>query len=323
MGVALQKNKLPKKAKGPLFFWFFIVALVLSLAVHVFFLKKAGSWKVSGFAPEGYDEIVPRTFRMKRVEIDPKTVEEPAPTPSKKKERQPVTIEKETPQVISPSTTATTFSTLTKPSETILQEKPEATGENSQLFSEPMKKAATGEMGTSIAPTEWKDKTPLLPLDLEKNLPQPGTGTEAEKTPQFSSLDDLLAGGGQVSPSTAPILMPTDLLFEYDSSTLKPAAAESLAKLGTLISRNSEAAFRIEGHTDSFGSDAYNMELSVRRADEVKGWLQKNMGIPAQRITTAGYGKTRLLVPATLSIADQRMNRRVEIVITTPQSPQP
>ena len=81
-----RKKKLPRKAKGPLFLWFFLVALVLSLAVHVFFLKKAGSWKVSGFAPEGYDEIVPRTFRMKRVEIDPKTLEEPAPTPSKKKE---------------------------------------------------------------------------------------------------------------------------------------------------------------------------------------------------------------------------------------------
>ncbi len=323
MGVSLQKIKLPRKAKGPLFFWLFLVALVLSFAVHVVFLKKAGSWKVSGFAPEGYDEIVPRTFRMKMVEIDPKTLEEPAPTPSKKKERLPVTIEKETPQVISSSADSTAPSTLTKPSETILQEKPDATGEKTHFFSDPMKKAATGEKGTTISPMEWSDKTPLLPPDLEKNFPQSGTGTEAGTTPQFSSLDDLLAGGGQVSPATAPILMPTDLLFEYDSSTLKPAAAESLAKLGKLITRNLGAAFRIEGHTDSFGSDAYNMELSVRRADEVKAWLQKNMGIPAQRITTAGYGKTRLLVPASLSIADQRMNRRVEIVITTPQSSQP
>ena len=320
MGVALQKKKLTQRAKGPLFLWFFLAALLVSLGVHLFFLKKAGTWKVSGFAPEEYDEIVPRTFRMKRVEIDPKTLEEPAPSPVKKKEFQPVTIEKETPQVVSQNTpNAGTAKTpvLAQPTETILQEKPEAEGEKTTLLSDPLKK---GDKSTLISATETQESPATIPLDLEKNLPPAGTGAGA---PRFSSLDDLLAGGAQISPATAPILMPTDLLFEYDSSTLKPAAAESLAKLGTLISRNAGATFRIEGHTDSFGTDAYNQELSVRRAEEVKEWLQKNMGISPDRITTAGFGKTRLLVPGNLGIAEQQINRRVEIVITTPQAPQP
>jgi outer membrane protein OmpA-like peptidoglycan-associated protein len=113
--------------------------------------------------------------------------------------------------------------------------------------------------------------------------------------------------------------MPTDLLFEYDSSTLKPEAAASLAKLGTLIARNSGSTFRIEGHTDSFGSDDYNNALSLRRAEEVRGWLQTTAGISPGRITTAGLGKTRLLVPATGSVLEQQLNRRVEIVITASQ----
>ena len=58
--------------------------------------------------------------------------------------------------------------------------------------------------------------------------------------------------------------MPTDLLFDYDQVTLRVEALASLEKLGTLIRRNPQASFIIEGHSDSFGSDVYNMDLSRR-----------------------------------------------------------
>lgn len=317
MAVAQKKKNFSSREKGSLFLWFFLAALFLSLVLHVFFLKKAGSWKVRGFAPEEYDQIVPRTFRMKRVEIDPKTLEEPAPTPVRKKELPPVEIEKETPQPETRPEAAPKVSTLSKPTETLLQEKPVAV---SQGLSDLLKNAKPDQAGETGRLPESPDHAPLIPVTMEKNLPASGTVAGGEGgTARFSSLDDLLAGGAPVNPATAPILMPTDLLFEYDSATLKPAAAESLAKLGTLIARNAGSTFRIEGHTDSFGSDAYNMDLSLRRAAEVKRWLQANMGIAEERITTAGLGKSRLLVPGTLSIAEQQMNRRVEIVITTPR----
>jgi outer membrane protein OmpA-like peptidoglycan-associated protein len=134
---------------------------------------------------------------------------------------------------------------------------------------------------------------------------------------KFSSLDDLLGSPCGVSSKTAPILMPTDLLFEYDASTLKPAATISLTKLGTIIRKNAEASFRIEGHTDSFGSDEYNLALSMRRADAVKEWLVLNMGIDPARVNTVGLGKSRLLVPSSGSVDQQQLNRRVEIVIST------
>ena len=133
----------------------------------------------------------------------------------------------------------------------------------------------------------------------------------------FSNLDALLAGSSRVGGGTAPILMPTDLLFDYNSATLRPGAAASLEKLGRLIQRNPQAVFRVEGHSDSFGSDLYNLDLSRRRAETVKAWLVQNMNIDATRVQTQGFGKTRLLVPADRSVDEQQLNRRVEIVIRT------
>jgi outer membrane protein OmpA-like peptidoglycan-associated protein len=133
----------------------------------------------------------------------------------------------------------------------------------------------------------------------------------------FSNLDELLSGSGQLGSGTAPIFMPTDLLFDYDSANLRPGATASLQKLGRLIQRNPQAIFKVEGHTDAFGSDQYNMDLSQRRAETVKGWLIENMSIDPDRIQTQGYGKTRLIVPADKSVEEQQLNRRVEIVIRT------
>lgn len=131
----------------------------------------------------------------------------------------------------------------------------------------------------------------------------------------FSNLDALLSGSGQLGNGTAPILMPTDLLFDYDSADLREGAAASLQKLGRLIQRNPQAIFKVEGHTDSFGTDEYNMNLSQRRAETVKEWLVQNMSIEPDRIQTEGFGKTRLIVPADRSVEEQQLNRRVEIVI--------
>lgn len=140
------------------------------------------------------------------------------------------------------------------------------------------------------------------------------------KVPGFSNLDDLLAQTGPLQPETAPILMPTDLLFDYDQDILRGVAVGSLQKLGTLMQRNPRASFLIEGHTDSFGSDEYNLILSRRRAESVKTWLVQVLAIDPSRVETRGYGKTRLLVPSNGTIEAQQINRRVEIVIRAPKS---
>ncbi len=135
----------------------------------------------------------------------------------------------------------------------------------------------------------------------------------------FSDLDALLSQTGPLKSDTAPILMPTDLLFDYDHAELRTQAVGSLRKLGTLIQRNPQATFLIEGHTDSFGPDEYNMDLSLRRAEAVKTWLVHTMQIASTRIETKGYGKSRLLAPASGSIEQQQINRRVEIIVHVPK----
>ena len=292
--------------EGQRFAWWFLCAVILSLAVHGYFFRKSTAWKMKGFTAESFDEIVPRTFHMKRVEIDPETLkEEPKkPDPARKAAAEiPLSEDGPTPGVPPVKTLSgasladTDLPQPVAPSPGILDR---AKG------SIPLDDLVGG-----------KTTVPVHATDPLADLPSgSGSGMSSAALPGYSSLDGLLEGTGTLSATTAPILMPTDLLFEYDSATLKKEAELSLKKLGSLISRNPGTRFRIEGHTDSFGGDDYNQALSLRRAEQVKGWLVSNMGIGSERITTAGLGRTRLLVPGTGSIAEQQLNRRVEIVIT-------
>ena len=320
MGKALSKS--PQSGNRMLFTILAFACFGISLLIHGVFFQRAGRWVVNGFSPESYDTIVPRTFRMKHVEIDPSVLEEQK-VPKEKQEKQnqqPVALDQETPKVDQVGGVAGGENILLKPGESLLLEKPVAQVQSEgleKLLTKSEKKIDQG-MPADIA----------MPISQPLTLPEPSDhGGEkagqlsgaAASTQQFSTLDDLLAHEGGVPKNTAPILMPTDLLFEYDSDTLRPEAAATLAKLGSLIKKNALASFRIEGHTDSFGTDDYNMNLSLRRAEAVKAWLKNSMGLDAARISTVGMGKSRLLVPATGTVEQQQLNRRVEIVITLPK----
>ncbi len=131
----------------------------------------------------------------------------------------------------------------------------------------------------------------------------------------FSNLDDLLAGGGQVGGSTAPILMPTDLLFEFGSDQLAEGARLSMMKLGFLIQKNPQSLFIIEGHTDSIGSDESNMGLSQRRAAAVVNWLMNSLRLTSDRIRAVGLGESKPIVNPNGTKEEQALNRRVEIKV--------
>lgn len=133
--------------------------------------------------------------------------------------------------------------------------------------------------------------------------------------PGFSDLDELLSKAGPMNRPTAQIMMPADLLFEYDQFALSGAAIPSLQKLGLLIKRNPTTTISIEGHTDSFGNAEYNQELSEKRALAVKLYLTQYENVDPRRITTYGFGTRKLLVSGDGSIEQQQINRRVEIVI--------
>lgn len=108
-----------------------------------------------------------------------------------------------------------------------------------------------------------------------------------------------------------------DVLFAFDKAMLTPNAAPRLDKLAGFLKQYPDRKLLIEGYTDSVGSDAYNQDLSERRAQAVRDALLQR-GIDASRITTRGYGKAHP-VADNASPEGRAMNRRVEIVIADQQ----
>jgi len=108
--------------------------------------------------------------------------------------------------------------------------------------------------------------------------------------------------------------LPADVLFDFDKATIRPDAAQALAKLATVIRGFPSAQVLLEGHTDSVGNDAYNLSLSERRADAVKTWLAGKEALDAARFRTQGFGKSK---PVASNDTDQgrQRNRRVVAVI--------
>jgi outer membrane protein OmpA-like peptidoglycan-associated protein len=313
-----------------------IPALLLSLFAHGGLYYFASTKTLDRFTTDGGPRLVPRAFNVSRAQIDPKLLQvdsKPSEQPGKPTAK-PGKIDnlsqfdgsfekdmremRATPEVNTPEMTQ-------------LKEKPSVN--NQSAVSAAAKAKAESAMLIDKELSEVRQQLlsekpdspnrPKISGGSVKNLGKSdnqdvsdSNAAENEGVPSgFSNLDALLSGSGQVGNGTAPILMPTDLLFDYDSATLRPGAAASLQKLGNLIERNPQATFKVEGHTDSFGSDPYNLDLSQRRAETVKAWLVQSMSIDPTRILIQGYGKTRLIVPANKSVDEQQLNRRVEIVI--------
>jgi outer membrane protein OmpA-like peptidoglycan-associated protein len=111
-----------------------------------------------------------------------------------------------------------------------------------------------------------------------------------------------------------------DALFDFDKSNLRPEAEETLTAAAPEIKKLGGKPTRIEGHTDSIGSDAYNMKLSESRATIVRNWLAAHDVIPAAT-PIKGYGKTKPIAANTTADGKddpqgRQKNRRVEVVFT-------
>jgi outer membrane protein OmpA-like peptidoglycan-associated protein len=101
--------------------------------------------------------------------------------------------------------------------------------------------------------------------------------------------------------------------FETNSAELNTNSFEELNRLAEFINENNEIVVEISAHTDDIGSDAYNNNLSLKRARKVVDYLvAKNVNV--NRLRSKGYGKSMPLVPNT-SDANRSINRRVELKI--------
>lgn len=101
-----------------------------------------------------------------------------------------------------------------------------------------------------------------------------------------------------------------EVLFATNSATINPSSYPELDRTVTFLRETSPSATGvIEGHTDSQGADAYNLQLSQRRADAVRKYLV-DAGVPASRLTAQGLGETQPVADNTTA-EGRAQNRRV------------
>ena len=103
------------------------------------------------------------------------------------------------------------------------------------------------------------------------------------------------------------------LLFDVDSSSLRPESKKNLDNLASSLSNFGDSKLLLVGHTDSQGTDEYNLALSRRRADAVGAYLESR-GVSAARVQTSGRGETEP-VATNESDSGRQQNRRVEAAI--------
>lgn len=186
----------------------------------------------------------------------------------------------------------------------------------------------SGEHNISVAPTGLKTndlKNPfshLIDFEPQKNHYlfvdiDDATGQPTLTTLNASQAKDILSSqkpqSFQISrvvrdcpPALKPIVIPEvevkveldkpinlAVLFEFDSAKIQPVFNKQIAAVANFMKKYPDTSTVIEGHTDSIGTDSYNMSLSQRRAEAVKEELVNNYGIEAHRLATQGYGETR------------------------------
>jgi outer membrane protein OmpA-like peptidoglycan-associated protein len=106
----------------------------------------------------------------------------------------------------------------------------------------------------------------------------------------------------------------SDVLFDFNKASLKPGAREKLSKVAGIVLAYPGLRLDLEGHTDSIGSDEYNLSLSEKRADSVRLYLV-SQGVPADTVTGRGLGKSDPVAENSTAAGRQR-NRRVEMVVS-------
>jgi len=117
----------------------------------------------------------------------------------------------------------------------------------------------------------------------------------------------------RLKDDTLKLSLDSEVSFDVGRAEIKPAFRPTVDKLGTLLVKYDRTVVHVVGHTDSDGSDAFNMDLSRRRAEVVGNYLV-TAGVPQGRIRTEGRGE-REPRATNATAAGKQLNRRVEIYV--------
>ncbi|NYT79520.1 OmpA family protein [Alcaligenaceae bacterium] len=137
--------------------------------------------------------------------------------------------------------------------------------------------------------------------------------TPATGIPGCDGVPVAQAEAPVVAPTATKVVLNADTFFDFDKSTIKPEGRQILDQVASQANTINLETLIATGHTDSIGTEAYNMGLSERRANSVKAYLLSK-GIPSDRIYVEGKGE--LQPRASNATREGRaQNRRVEIEI--------
>lgn len=151
------------------------------------------------------------------------------------------------------------------------------------------------------------------------NLLQGGTRgirmVNPDATPRHATHAAAASAAHAVAAGASAPSISLSVEFATDSANLTPRAQRTLDELGKALTSDALAQyrFRVEGHTDTVGSQAYNKTLSQQRADAVARYLEGRFGVKADRLDPVGMGEEGLVVLTPPNTPNER-NRRVHVV---------
>ena len=110
------------------------------------------------------------------------------------------------------------------------------------------------------------------------------------------------------------LVMPSNITFQTESAAIDPGFSRTLTNVATVLNRFNRTLIDVYGHTDNTGSDAFNQDLSQRRATSVANFLAAR-GVRPDRMIVSGFGESRP-VATNATPQGREQNRRVEIRIS-------
>lgn len=147
----------------------------------------------------------------------------------------------------------------------------------------------------------------LLPKQEEPGVRSTVLLLEKEEVP-FEVGDDL-----------AKILNIPIIYFDFDKSNIRPDAAAELEKVVAVMKKYPTLKIDVRSHTDSRGTDSYNMKLSQRRNESTRAYIVSR-GVDVNRLIGAGYGETRHVNKCSNGVKcseeEHQLNRRSEFIVT-------
>ena len=320
-----------EERRGDGFGWYMLVATVVALLVHVAFLIW-GNGKVMVFEFAEPEEWVSEPVRLQEVEIAPEELPEALPEEAERPdegselleeieellpEMQNVEIDISTEveeaalpemKLETPLLSGQEEGSLAEPvhGPEVNQKVPEI-GQVENLFPEVQSGQLIVDQGQPIA--DVLDPTALVKeMDNQKGAGGLAANGSINGYTGLEAYSKMSPGDLQRNKAS----IGSDLLFAFNETKLKADARNSLMMVGMLIERNPDMYCWVEGHTDLFGGDDFNINLAQKRGEAVRDWLVNALRISPKRIIVRSFGKSQPLIKEGDADA-QAPNRRVDI----------